>query len=158
MTARKAWRCVYLLVNIFLAACQSQTASTSTVKVTVLPAASATPTAFPPTLTGTSSLVPFPSPTLFPLPASDTPIVACDERRPADDDLLAIVTASFGLAPDYVHGDQTAGGPAVDRPHLRALALPLHWCGPGNLTSRERLFPDRNPVPDAARVPCMPGP
>ncbi|MBE3143386.1 MAG: hypothetical protein IMZ61_05605, partial [Planctomycetes bacterium] len=103
---------------IFMAACQPHTASTSTVKATVLPAASATPTAIPPMLSGSPSLVPSPSPTMFPLPASDAPIVACDERRPADDDLLAILTASFGLAPDYVHGDQPAGGPAVDRSHL----------------------------------------
>lgn len=151
--ARRDWQCVSLLVMIFMAACQPQAALTSTVTTPVLPATTTTAT-----LAGMPSLVPFPSPTLFPLPESDAPIVTCDERRPADDDLLAIVTASFGLAPDYVHGDQPAGGPAVDRSHLRALALPLHWCGPGNLTSRERLFPDRNPVPDAARVPCMPGP
>ena len=39
------------------------------------------------------------------MPISDPPVLACDERHPADEDLLVIVTAAFGLAPDYVPGD-----------------------------------------------------
>ncbi len=103
MMARKAWQCVSLLAMIFLAACGPQAALTSTVTATA--SLTVMPTAVPPTLTATPSLIPTPSPTLFPLPTSDAPIVPCDERRPAYDDLLAIVTASFGLAPDYVPGD-----------------------------------------------------
>ena len=67
--------------------------------------ATPTPTEVPPTLTLTPSLVPSSSPTIFPLPTFDAPIVTCDERRPTDEDLSAIVTASFGLATDYVPGD-----------------------------------------------------
>lgn len=105
MMARKALKCVSLLVIILQAVCQSQAVLTTTVTVTALPRVTITPTEVPPTLTVTPSLVPSPSPTMFPLPTSDATIVTCDERHPADDDLLAIVTASFGLAPDYVPGD-----------------------------------------------------
>jgi len=105
MMARKAWQWLPLLAMIFLAACQPQAALTATLTATVSPLATATPTAIPPTLTVTPSLVPSPIPTLFPLPTSDAPVIPCDERHPADDDWLAVVTAAFGLAPDYVPGD-----------------------------------------------------
>jgi D-alanyl-D-alanine carboxypeptidase len=44
---------------------------------------------------------------------SDAPVVACDERRPAANDLLPIVTASFGLDPDYVPPDLISLGDYV---------------------------------------------
>jgi D-alanyl-D-alanine carboxypeptidase len=52
-------------------------------------------------------------PTFFPLPTSDAPIVSCKERRPAADDLLPIVTASYGLDPDYVPPDLISLGDYV---------------------------------------------
>ena len=107
MMARKARRYVPLLCLVFLAACQPQAALTSVPAATALPLPALT--LLPPTLTATPSLVPSPTltptSTLFPLPASAAPIVPCNERYPAAGDLLAVVTASFGLAPGYVPGD-----------------------------------------------------
>jgi len=50
---------------------------------------------------------PSPLPTLFPLPTLDPEVtlVPCDQRRPAADDLLSEVNASYGLDPNYVPGD-----------------------------------------------------
>ena len=104
MTARFALGRISFLTIILLAACQSQAAKTSTPTVTasLTPTASATATS---TATFTPSATPFP--TLFPLPTLDpeAPLVPCDRRRPAADDLWPEVTASFGLDPNYVPGD-----------------------------------------------------
>jgi D-alanyl-D-alanine carboxypeptidase len=93
---------------LLLAACQSQTSSipptapkataSATIPNTPLPTPSASPAP-------TSS--PTPLPTLFPLPAIDpgATLAPCDKRRPAADDLLAEVTASYGLDPNYVPPD-----------------------------------------------------
>lgn len=103
------WRKTQLIVTIievlFLAACQAQTALTSTMTATAMPAVSATYTTIPPAQTGTPQFNSTESPTLFPLPMPDASIVTCNERYPADVDLLPIVTASFGLAHDYVPSD-----------------------------------------------------
>jgi D-alanyl-D-alanine carboxypeptidase len=107
MIARKSWHFIPLIVMIFLAACQSQAASTPTATMTASPSATYTSTFLPPTPTITTSPVPspLPSPTLFPLPTPDGLIVACDQRRPSDDDWFAVVTAAFGLAHNYAPGD-----------------------------------------------------
>jgi D-alanyl-D-alanine carboxypeptidase len=67
-------------------------------------ASSPTPTVPNPTLPPSPTPLPSatPLPTPFPLPASDTPLVGCDQRKPAADDLLPVVTSRFGLSPDYV--------------------------------------------------------
>jgi zinc D-Ala-D-Ala carboxypeptidase len=107
-------RRVVLLTTIFLAACHSQAAlpSTPTVTLAALPTFTPTATAIPtPTPTPTPTLTP--SPTLFPLPISDMPTVACNKRHPAADDLLLIVTASYGLDPDYVPPDLISLGDYV---------------------------------------------
>ena len=105
MRASKSGLYEISLTMLLLVACQPQTALTDTVKMTLFPTATHTPTVVPPTLTLTPSLVPSSSPTLFPLFEPDLPILTCAERRPPDDDLLPVVTASFGLAPDYLPGD-----------------------------------------------------
>jgi zinc D-Ala-D-Ala carboxypeptidase len=101
MVMPKAGPKLILLVFLFLAACQPQAAVTSTVTQTNVYIPVGSPTTTTLTLTSTPSLVPTPSPTIFPLPTSGVPIVTCSERYPADNDLLAVVTASFGLAPGY---------------------------------------------------------
>ncbi len=99
----KACRQILFLATILLAACQSQAAAS----LTVTPSPTMTGSV---TLTPTATTVPartptiIPTPTLFLLPTSNAPLVACDERRP-DDDLFALVTASFGLDPNYIPGD-----------------------------------------------------
>jgi zinc D-Ala-D-Ala carboxypeptidase len=98
------------LAMLFLAACQSRAALASPPMST--PFLIATETAIPsPTMTPSPSLSPTPSPsplpTLFPLPTRDpnaTP-VSCDKRRPAANDLLAEVTASYGLDINYIPPD-----------------------------------------------------
>jgi zinc D-Ala-D-Ala carboxypeptidase len=73
--------------------------------MTLLPSNTNLPTIIPPTLTLMPSQGPSHSPTFFPLLKSEEPVSTCDDRHPADNDLFAIVTASFGLAPDYIPGD-----------------------------------------------------
>lgn len=103
---------ISFLTIILLAACQSQAA------VPHMPATSAPPvTTASETLINTPTIPPSPtsspspfltlSPTLYPLPTQDTAAtpVPCDQRRPAADDLLAEVTANYGLDPSYVPGD-----------------------------------------------------
>jgi zinc D-Ala-D-Ala carboxypeptidase len=95
----------FLVVFSILTACSPQypavtAESTATATATVvLPS----PTIPPPTPT----LLPTntPQPTLFPLPTAEAPMVACDKRSPAEDDLYPLVTASFGLSPDYFPRD-----------------------------------------------------
>ena len=105
------WKFLVPLLALSLAACQAQAAlpstSTATVSPTITLAATPVPTSTP-VLTATPS--PSPTATLFPLSTSSGTIVACSERRPAADDLLPIVTASFGLARDYVPGDLVSLG------------------------------------------------
>jgi D-alanyl-D-alanine carboxypeptidase len=93
---------ISLLAVLFLAACGSRAAATSTPAATAAPTATASPSATP---TPTPLPTPLPAPTIFPLPTSNAPIVACDQRKPAADDLLPVVTASFGLSPEYVPPD-----------------------------------------------------
>jgi zinc D-Ala-D-Ala carboxypeptidase len=40
--------------------------------------------------------------TPFPLPTANPLILACNERKPAADDLLVVITDTFGISPDYV--------------------------------------------------------
>jgi D-alanyl-D-alanine carboxypeptidase len=94
-------RNVLLSVVLFLTACQPQAALTSVVTMIPIPSVADTPTMIPTALELTPSFIYSSTPTLFPLNASDAPISTCDERRPAVDDLLAVVTASFGIAADY---------------------------------------------------------
>jgi D-alanyl-D-alanine carboxypeptidase len=109
----KIWKPLFLLI-VFLAACQSQAALPSTPTETLTPLPTSTPTATATeTLTPTPTLTLTPSPTLFQLPISDAPIVACRKRRPAADDLLSIVTASYGLDPDFVPPDLISLGDYV---------------------------------------------
>ena len=105
-------RRVVLLATIFLTACQSQAALPSTPTATLTASPTFTPSTTA-TLTPTSAPTLTPVPTFFPLPTSDAPVVACRERRPAADDLLPIVTASFGLDPDYVPPDLISLGDYV---------------------------------------------
>lgn len=63
-----------------------------------------TPTAVPtstpgPTQTATVPPTPTPAPSVTPTP------VACDQRLPAGEELLTLVTRDFGLSRDYVPGD-----------------------------------------------------
>ena len=96
------------MLMLLLAACQSHTISIqttapkATASVTIPNTPLPTPSASP---TPTSS--PTPLPTLFLLPAIDpnATLAPCDKRRPAADDLLAEVTASYGLDPNYVPPD-----------------------------------------------------
>jgi len=96
------------LMILFLAACQFQAAPALTPTVTISP--SPTPT---PTDTGTPTITPSPTPsptptaTLFPLATLDSqaPLVACDKRRPSEDDLYVEVSDNYGLNPAYVPGD-----------------------------------------------------
>jgi zinc D-Ala-D-Ala carboxypeptidase len=99
---------VSTLMTIFLAACQSRAALPFTPTASPAPSATTSPVAtLSPTVTPTASPSPTLSPTLFSLPTLDpesTPI-ACVLRRPAANDLLAEVTASYGLDPAYVPAD-----------------------------------------------------
>ncbi len=95
-----------LCLSFLLAACRSQAALPASATLSHTPAlpasSSASPTfTIPPSPTVTQT----PSPTLFPLPTLVDPIPACEARRPDDDDLYVLVTAAFGLDPDYVPGD-----------------------------------------------------
>jgi zinc D-Ala-D-Ala carboxypeptidase len=94
-----------LLSILFLAACQSQPALPFTETPTASATASASPTS---TLTPpppTETLPSIPTPTLFILPTVDAPAGPCNDRRPAADDLLPVVTAAFGLSRYYVPPD-----------------------------------------------------
>ncbi len=59
------------------------------------------------------TLTPSPSPTRrpratvppFPLPTADLLLDFCSERKPADDDLLVVVNAEYGLSPAYTPRD-----------------------------------------------------
>ena len=108
MTTRIVLGRISILMIMLLAACQSQAAPAFTPAATVFPSATASPTA---TSTPTMTPSPTPSPTsastLFPLPTLDpeATLIPCDQRRPAADDLLAEVTANYGLDPNYVPGD-----------------------------------------------------
>jgi D-alanyl-D-alanine carboxypeptidase len=93
---------VAALMGLCLAACQSRAAATSAPTVIPSPTASASPSA---TVTAHPSPTPLPTATVIQLPTPSTPLVACDQRRPAADDLLHVVTAGFGLSPDYVPPD-----------------------------------------------------
>jgi zinc D-Ala-D-Ala carboxypeptidase len=103
---------ISILLIIAMAACQSQAATPlipateASPGVTLIPTATNQPT---PTSSPTSSptAFPIPSPTLFRLPTQDpaAPILPCDQRRPAADDLLSEVTASYELDPNYVPPD-----------------------------------------------------
>lgn len=105
-------RHVVLLTTTLLAACQSQAALPFTPTETLTPVPTFTPIATE-TLTPTPAPTFTPVPTFFPLPTSDAPIVPCNERHPAADDLLPIVTASYGLDPDYVPPDLISLGDYV---------------------------------------------
>ncbi len=97
---------VSILTIALLAACQSQAAPTLTPTAAVFPSPTASPTATAtPTLLPTPT--PTPAPTLFPLPTLDpqATLMPCDQRRPAPDDLLSEVDASYGLDPNYVPPD-----------------------------------------------------
>ena len=98
-------RLLVVLLVLDLAACQPKPSP-----VAVLPTATVpSPTATVPSPTAAPSATPVPSatpqPTVFPLPASDAPLVACGQRRPAAADLLPLVNDRFGLSPDYVPPD-----------------------------------------------------
>ena len=92
------------LVSI-LAACHAQAALTSLVTPSAMLVASPTSTPVMPTPSETPSLFPSPTSTFFQLSAPEEPVMLCYERRPAADHLLAVVTASFSLARDYVPTD-----------------------------------------------------
>ncbi len=109
-----AWffKLIFVLTFIFLAACHPEAARISLPSVTAPPNANLSPTAAS-TATSTPSFTviptpsPTPPPTLFLLPTLNpeaTP-VACDQRRPAANDLWAEVTANYGLDPNYVPPD-----------------------------------------------------
>jgi D-alanyl-D-alanine carboxypeptidase len=104
MTEWRRWRWFFILM-FFLAGCQAQAAPSPTVTVTTEPPLPVTTATLTPAPTATASLAPTPVPTLFPLPTSDPVVGSCNQRHPADNDLLPVVTASFGLAPDYVPKD-----------------------------------------------------
>jgi len=90
------------LLALGLAACNAQPSPVAASPTAT--ASSPTPTVSSPTPVPSPTPLPSatPLPTLFPLPASDTPLVGCDQRKPAADDLLPVVTSRFGLSPDYV--------------------------------------------------------
>ena len=98
-------RVTLALLVLGLAACHARP---SPVAGPPTAAASSLPATVP-SLTLSPSPTPSPSatplPTSFPLPASDTPLVGCEQRKPAADDLLPVVTSRFGLSPDYVPPD-----------------------------------------------------
>ncbi len=108
MTPRFVRGGISILLIIFLAACQSQAAPALTPMATANPSTTVSLTATStPTLMPSATPSPTSVPTLFLLPtlAPNTPPVACDKRRPAIDDLFAVVTANYGLDPNYVPGD-----------------------------------------------------
>jgi zinc D-Ala-D-Ala carboxypeptidase len=124
-----------IMMILFLAACQSQAVKA------LSPVAIAYPTALA-SLTGTNTPIltlsptvsPTPTPTLFLLPTlhPETTLNPCDKRRPAADDLLAEVSANYGLDPNYVPpdlvrlGDYLPGRVALPEMLLRqAAAKPL---------------------------------
>jgi zinc D-Ala-D-Ala carboxypeptidase len=103
---------ISIFLILFMAACDSQAATPLIPATEVPPGVTATPTATiqpSPTATPTSTPTasPIPSPTFFLLPTRDPAamIIPCDQRRPDADDLLAEVTASYGLDPNYVPPD-----------------------------------------------------
>jgi zinc D-Ala-D-Ala carboxypeptidase len=97
-----------ILIASLLAACGSQAALEITPTSTVTPSPTISPTeSSTATPTASPSATSSPVPTLFALATLDpkaTPF-PCDQRRPAADDLLAEVSANYGLAHDYVPGD-----------------------------------------------------
>ena len=99
---------IFVLSFILLAACQPASAAISLSTATALPTATASSTATG-TAVSTSSPTasPVPTATLFLLPTlnPEATLVPCDQRRPAANDLLAEVTANYGLDPNYVPGD-----------------------------------------------------
>ena len=107
---KSAWfsSLITILTIILLAACQSQAVNTYVPAVTAFPSATASATE---TSTATSTpsptASPIPSPTLFLLPTlnTETSLIPCDQRRPPGTDLLAEVTANYGLDSNYVPGD-----------------------------------------------------
>jgi zinc D-Ala-D-Ala carboxypeptidase len=116
MTFRIVQGRIFALISIsmiiILAACQSQAAKTLMPTASASPGVTSTPTiTSQPTPTSFASVSPtaspIPSPTFFPLSTQDPAAlaVACDQRRPAVDDLLAEVTASYGLDPNYIPPD-----------------------------------------------------
>jgi len=93
---------------VFLAACQSQAAPA------LIATAISSPSPIPsPIVTGSPTLIPSPTatptpaPTLFPLPTLDpqATLQPCNQRRPADSNLVSEVDANYGLDPAYVPGD-----------------------------------------------------
>jgi zinc D-Ala-D-Ala carboxypeptidase len=105
-----AWffRLIFILPFILLAACQPEAATISFPSATALPTATAWVTATS-TVTSTPTLTasPIPTATLFLLPTlnPEATLIPCDQRRPVANDLLAEVTANYGLNPNYLPPD-----------------------------------------------------
>jgi D-alanyl-D-alanine carboxypeptidase len=97
------------LILLFLAACtppQAFPPPTLTqlpapfVAVTRAPSPSAplpTPSAMP-----VLSTPPLPTNTPFPLPTADPRVSSCNQRLPAADDLLVVITDAFGISPEFI--------------------------------------------------------
>jgi D-alanyl-D-alanine carboxypeptidase len=99
---------ISILMIILLAACQSQASMTSTLEISAVPTATVTATGTSTaTSTPTPTFSPIPSPTLFQLPILNpvATLIPCDQRLLAANDLLAEVTANYGLDPNYVPPD-----------------------------------------------------
>lgn len=65
------------------------------------------PSPLPPTQTPTPLPTLRPRPTFppFPLPTANLLLDLCSERKPADDDLLVVVTSQYGISPRYIPRD-----------------------------------------------------
>lgn len=65
------------------------------------------PSLLPPTLTPTPlpTLPPQPTASPFPLPTANSLMVSCSQRKPAADDLLTVVTSTYGLSSTYAPRD-----------------------------------------------------
>jgi D-alanyl-D-alanine carboxypeptidase len=97
------------LFLLFLAACAPERAFPSPT-ATILPAPfvavtrAASPSAPSPTPSAAAVIPASPALTAtpFPLPTADPVVIACNQRKPAADDLLVVITAAFGISPEYV--------------------------------------------------------
>ena len=87
-------------------------ADTATPLPTQRPPATLTPI---PTITPTPSHTPTPTATFTPTPSPTPTKAACDERVPAQDELLVIVSQEFGLSRDYEPADLVPITPHFDR-------------------------------------------
>jgi zinc D-Ala-D-Ala carboxypeptidase len=96
------------LFLLFLVACAPVSAFPPPT-ATVLPAPfvavtrAASPSAPKPTPSATAvTLTPSaPTGTPFPLPTADPQMLSCDQRKPASDDLLVVITRAFGISSEY---------------------------------------------------------